>query len=198
MKTENIPGGVEAGGSNEHKPNLKEKALHELREFFGMTIYLWLLFALFALHDTIILTENHLNYQAQGLAIVNALLLAKVMLIGEDLHLGNRFKDNPLVYSILYKAFTFSVVFIGFHIVENVLVGVLRGRTIVQSFPAIGGGSLKGIVSVGTIMFVSLIPFFAFREVGRVIGKSELWSLLFTRGTRVYTLHSRQERSEEG
>src|SRR4051812_14994568 len=115
MKTEGIPGVVEAGGPNEHKRNLRERAVHELREFLAMFLYLWVLFALFALHNMIILAEHHLNYQAQGFAIVNALLLAKVMLIAEDLHLGSRFKDKPLVYSILYKAFAFSVVLIGFH-----------------------------------------------------------------------------------
>jgi FixJ family two-component response regulator len=27
------------------------------------------------------------------------------LLIGEDLHLGNRFRDKPLLYSIFYKCF---------------------------------------------------------------------------------------------
>jgi hypothetical protein len=80
------------------------------------------------------------------------------------------------------------VFLISFHILEEVLVGVIRGKTIAQSFPAIGGGSLQGILSVGTIVFVALIPFFAFREIGRVIGQHELRSLLLSRGTRVYTL----------
>jgi len=42
-------------------------------------------------------------------------------------------------------------------------------------------------------VFVALIPFFAFREIGRVIGKSELWSLLLTRGKKVYTLQTRPQ-----
>jgi hypothetical protein len=39
----------------------------------------------------------------------------------------------------MYKSFAFSVVFMGFHIVERVIVGVFSGRSIAQSFPAIGG-----------------------------------------------------------
>jgi len=31
---------------------------------------------------------------------------------------------------------------------------------------------------------VSLIPFFAFQEVARVVGSGMLWQLLFTRGKR--------------
>ena len=158
-----------------------------------MFLYLWVLFGLFVIHQSIILAQEHINYKAQGFAIINALILAKVMLIGEDLHLGKRFEDKPLIYSIFYKSLVFAVFFIGFHIIEEVVVGVIRGRTIAQSFPAIGGGSLQGILSVGAIVFVALIPFFAFREIGRVIGKSELWFLLISRGKRAYTLQSRPQ-----
>jgi hypothetical protein len=70
---------------------------------------------------------------------------------------------------------------------------VWSGRTIAQSFPDIGGGSLKRILSMGANLFVALIPFFAFREISRVIGPGELWSLLLNRGARVYTLQSRPQ-----
>jgi hypothetical protein len=196
MKIQRVPGAVEPGDLDEHKPNLKERAVHKLKQFLAIFLYLWALFALFALHRTIIFAEHHLNYPAQGFAIVNALVMAKVMLIAEALHLGSRFQDKPLVYSILYKSFAFSIILIGFHILERLLVGMLSGRTIAQSFSAMGGGSLKEIVLVVTIVFVVLIPFFAFREVGRVIGQGELWSLLFTRGTKIYILQSRPQRSE--
>jgi hypothetical protein len=72
-----------------------------------------------------------------------------------------------------------------------VVVGVIRGRTVAQSFPTIAGGSLQGILSVGAIVFIALIPFLAFREIGRVIGKNELWSLLLARGNRIYILQAR-------
>jgi len=37
-----------------------------------MFLYLWVLFALFSIHKSMVLAEEHINYQAQGLAIVNA------------------------------------------------------------------------------------------------------------------------------
>jgi hypothetical protein len=135
--------------------------------------------------------REHINYQAQGFAIINALILAKVLLIGEDLHLARGFEHKSLAYSILYKSLVFTVFLIGFHIVEEVVVGLIRSGSIAQSLPAAGGGSVQAILSRGAIEFIALIPFFAFREIGRVIGKNELWSLLLTRGNRVYTLLSR-------
>ena len=193
MKEEGEPSPAEKGSPSEHKPSLKERAAHQLREFFVIFIYLWALFGLLVINQSVVIARAAQDYQAHGFAIVNALILAKVLLIGEDLQLGSRFRDKPLIYSILYKCFTFSLFIIGFHILERVIVGVLSGRTVAQSFPNIGGGSVTGILSLGATLFVALIPFFAFREISRVIGRGALWSLLLHRGTRVYTLESRPQ-----
>jgi len=193
MKTEQGPGPAEGGSANGHKLTLKERATHQLREFSAMFLYLWALFALLVINRSVVLAREAQDYQAHGFALINALLMAKVLLIGEDLNLGNRFRHKPLLYSIFYKCFVFAIFLIAFHVLERVIVGVWSGRAITQSFPDIGGGSLKGILALGATVFVALIPFFAFREISRVIGSSELWSLLLSRGNRVYTLQSRPQ-----
>jgi hypothetical protein len=164
-----------------------------ISRYLAITIYLWVLFALLVINQSIVLARGAPNYQAHGFAIFNALMLAKILLTGEDLRFGTRFRDKALVYSILYKCFIFTLFLIGFHIVERMIEGVLHGRSVAQSFPDIGGGSVQGILSLGATVFVALIPFFAFREISRVIGPGELWSLLLSRGTRVYTLQSRSQ-----
>ena len=73
MKSQRLPGVAEAGGLDEHKLNPKERVVHKLKQFLAIFLYLWVLLALFDLHRTIILAEHHLNYPAQGFAIVNAL-----------------------------------------------------------------------------------------------------------------------------
>lgn len=170
----------------ERTPTMKERVLHEFRRFMGIFLYLWVLFGLFALNDSIVLAEHHINFKMQGFAALNAFMLAKVMLVAEDLHLGQGFRDRPLVYPILYRSLIFTILLICFHIVERVLVGVVDGKTISESFPEIGGGSLRGIVSAATIVCVALIPFFGFRELGRVIGERELGALIFSRGMKDY------------
>jgi len=138
VNTERGPSPAEKGSPNGHKPTLKERAVHQLREFLVMFIYLWALFALLVINQSIVLAREAQDYQAHGFAILNALILAKVLLIGEDLRLGERFRDRPLLYSIFYKCFIFTLFIVGFHILERVIVGVWRGRTIAQSFPTIG------------------------------------------------------------
>jgi hypothetical protein len=168
--------------SNAHHRSIFEKIIHELKKFLGMAAYLWVLFGLFALHEAIVLEKYHINYRFYGFAIANAIVLAKVMLVAEDLRLGERFREGPLVLPILYKSFVFAIVFICFYVAEEMLIGTVKGKTLLASIPSIGGGSLGGILSVGIIVAVALIPFFAFREIGRVVGERELRILLFTRG----------------
>jgi hypothetical protein len=158
--------------------SLKERATNEFRRFILIFLYLWVVFGLLSIHKSVVLAERHLDYQEHAFAFINALVFAKVLLVGEHFHLGTWFKDKPLIYPILHKCFVFTIVLICFHIIESVLVGVWHGSTFAASFPPILGGSLKGILSVGIMCFVVLIPFFAFREIGRVVGRRELSALI--------------------
>jgi hypothetical protein len=160
---------------------LKEKATDELKRFFVIVLYLWVVFGLLSVYKSVILSQHHLDYPEHAFAIINALLFGKVLLVGEQLHLGTRFNDKPLVYPILHKCFTFTVVLFAFHLAESVARGRWHGKTMADSLPSIGGGSLKGVLSVGVICFVVLLPFFGFREIGRVVGRKELWHLIVKR-----------------
>lgn len=194
----NRPGVAKEGDQEKSKRSLKEKVFDEAKKLFVMFAYLFLLFGLLSIYEWIILAKHQISYKPYGFALINALVLAKVMLIADDLHLGSRFfKDRPLVYPILFKSIVFAIVLVSFHIVEHVIAGVWDGRTIVQSIPSFAGGDLKGILAVGLIMFVALIPFFAFKEIGGAIGERELHSLIFKCGTKTGTLQSRVQQSED-
>jgi hypothetical protein len=73
----------------------------------------------------------------------------------------------------------FTVVLICFHVAESVLVGVWHGNTLADSVPPIVGHGLKGVLAVGVMCFIVLLPFFGFREIARVIGHKELRALMF-------------------
>ena len=158
---------------------LKTGAIDESKKLFGIFIYLWVLLSMFSLHKALVLNDESLIYH-QGFALINALALAKVVLVAEFFHFGDTLKNRPLIYPIMFKSAVFAVILVCFHITEETFIGVLRGKTLSQSIPAdIGGGKLQGILMVGIIMFVVLMPFFAFRELDRAIGKEQLRSLLF-------------------
>jgi hypothetical protein len=75
----------------------------------------------------------------------------------------------------------FAVVLICFHIAERALSDWLHNKPLGDSLTEFGNGRLSGILAVGAIVFVMLVPFFMFTKIGRVLGPDKLWRLLLTR-----------------
>jgi hypothetical protein len=174
-----------------HHHNVKSKVVHEVKQLVFMFLYLFVWFGLFTIHESIVLEQHHIGFTPYGFAAVNALILAKVMLVAEDLHLGHRFEDRPLIYPVLLKSLLFAIVFICFHVVEHVIVGLWSGKAVLQSMPGFGGGGIDGLIMVGVLMSVALIPFFAFTEISRVFGPAALQTLIFKRGRKDFIVELR-------
>jgi len=186
VRFRNVPAQInrsvsEESAKQEQKHNFKERAKDQIRDFTLMFLYLWVVFGMSAIHETIILSQHQINYVSHGLAVVNALVFAKVMLVAEDFHLGHRFQDRPLIYSVLFKSILFAIALISFHIVEHVLIGMWHGKPMGESIAEVGANRLAGIVSLGIIGTVALAPFFLLREISRAIGKDKFWALFFHR-----------------
>jgi len=96
---------------NERLLRLKTGAIDETRKLFGIFIYLWVLLSLFSLHKALVLNDESLIYH-QGFAIINALALAKVVLVAEFFHVGDTLKNRPLIYPIMFKSAVFAVILI--------------------------------------------------------------------------------------
>jgi len=175
-------------GADRPERGLKKRLLDEVRKFLVITLYIWVMLALFSLHKTVVLEQSHLNYQAQGFAIFNALVLAKIVLIADDLHLGSRFGEHPLIYSVLYRSFLFAAVLICFHILEGMVAALWQGRPLSESLAEFGRGDLRGVLSIGALVFVAFIPFFMFREAADLVGGDQLWRLFFDRRARTFRL----------
>src|SRR5262249_12064336 len=72
-----------------------------------------------------------------------------------------------------------SLVLAGCKILEDAAVGFFHGKSFSQSIADLGGGTLKGILTLTVLMFVMFIPFFGFGELQRVLGEGKLAQLFF-------------------
>ena len=180
-RTDSGSGGVRAADKRTHRA--KEWAVEEIKKFLLIAVYLWILLTLFVLQETLILARANIdqNFTPFGFAIINALILAKVVLIAEDLHFAQRLDDWPLIYPTLYKSVAFGILCIAFYILEEVLVGLWQGKVVAESLPPIARQGIKGIVLAATTLTVEFIPLFAVRELGRVLGGRQLRTLFFAR-----------------
>jgi hypothetical protein len=152
------------------RPGLKQKLAHEFREMAWIFLYLALFLCALATYSTLLLREFHLSYFAYGTALFNALIMSKVILLGEYARLGRRYEGKPLLLTAVVKAFQFSVLMAVFHVVEEVIKHLLHGHSAASAVRELTGGRLTEIFVRNLVVFCALVPFFAFRELRRVLG----------------------------
>ena len=158
----------------------KQAINREVTNFLGIAVYLFLLLGMMALHEAVVSAKDGIEYHFYGFTIINALILGKVILIADDLHFAALVRERAPVYSILVKSAAFTILLVVFDIIEEEIVGMFKGKSFGESFPHIGDGSPRAFIYMIIIFFIGLIPFFSYKEIGRVFGERELRSLFFT------------------
>jgi hypothetical protein len=159
--------------------NFKQKAAHELQELFGIFLYLAFFFCAVATYSMLLLNQFHVSYFVFGTALINALVVAKVILIGEYAHLGKKHEVQPLFLSATYKAFLYSLLVFAFHIVEEMIKRRWHGENFAT---ASHGIRVNELLARSVVIFCTFLPLFAFRELRRVLGEDNFRSLFFRAG----------------
>ena len=68
-----------------------------MKEYAGISLYFYVCFGAILLYKESVLEAHDLSYAPYGLAAAKALILGKFMLIGQAIHLGERFRHKPLI-----------------------------------------------------------------------------------------------------
>lgn len=174
--------------------DLKTRAVEELKTYWVIVFYLWLFLGSFTIYRRLIVAETGASYLHYGIAFIEALVIAKVILIGRLFGFTRRFEDKPLIVPVLYKSILFGVLVMLFGVVERLVDGWFHKEDI--------AAILRGIVSIGgyemcarvLILVVAFVPFFAFWEMGRVVGMRKLVTMFFSSHTSGQVLpHSGQD-----
>jgi hypothetical protein len=166
--------------SEPRKEALKKKIEHETREYLVIGAYLACFFLSLTTYRKLVLAEYHIGYFEYGWAVVQAMILAKVILIGEALHLGERFQERPLILSTLWKSLVFALFAALLVMTEHVVHALLRHEPVAGVFQLSGGRGFEMIARF-QLMLVAFVPFFAFRELSRALSLGSLVNLFFRR-----------------
>lgn len=166
------------------KGSLKQRAMEEFKLFWIIAIYLWLFLGSFTLYRRLILAETGVIYLHYGIALIEALVIAKVVLIGKMFGIGRRFDDSPLIVSVLYKTVLFSVFVLVFGVLEHLVEGWFRRQGMLGGLRDIGELGEYELGARVVMLFVAFVPFFALAEIGRVLGAHRLAAMFFSKGLR--------------
>jgi hypothetical protein len=145
-------------------------------------VYLALFFGAFTCYRRLILAEYHIGYLHFGFALIEALVLAKVVLLGDAMHLGRRMEKKPLILPTLYKALIFTVWVVVFRLIEFTITGLIHRKGLASGLDALIRQGIDAFLAENLVVFTAFIPFFAFKELGRVLGEGRIRDLFFRGG----------------
>lgn len=163
------------------KKKLKEKIITEMWRYIAYSVFLTLLFSAFSTYRRLILGEYAISYIHYGYSIFEALILAKIILIGQSFGLGKRFDDKSLIIPTLYKTIVFTLFVLAFTVLEHFVVGHLTGKSSAEVYQEFVDKGIYETFARVYLMFFVFILLFAFFEIGRVLGENKLFKLFFQR-----------------
>jgi hypothetical protein len=168
-------------GSETNVGGWKAKISHELIEYGINAIYLALVFASFTEYRRLLLAAHDIVYTNYWVAVIEGLVLGKVIMIGSILRLGRWVEDKPLIVPTLYKTVIFTVLVALFKVIEHGLRGLWHGVGFMGGLAEVSGQGFEIPLANALVILAAFIPFFAIKELGRVWGGERIWSLFFRR-----------------
>jgi hypothetical protein len=159
-----------------------ERVRHELKEYALVAGYLYVCLGALLLYRYAIESETGASAVHFGTAAVKALILGKFVLLGQVAGVGTRGSTGTVLGRIAWKSVAFLLLLIVLTVIEEVVAGMIHGRSLGKALAELGSRSWLDIVASSLLLLLVLIPFFGAREVSAALGPGGLKRLLAGRG----------------
>src|SRR5262249_31645933 len=144
--------------------------------------YLAFFLIAFAWYRRLILAEYDILYLNYWMPVLEAAVLAKVIMVGDMVHLGRGLERRPLLGPTFFRTVLFSVWVGMFTVLEGTVRGLLHGKGLAAGVAELASKGRYELLAECVVMFCAFVPFFAFKELEGVLGKDELRDLFWRRG----------------
>jgi hypothetical protein len=171
----------------EHIPHASQAAtrssqvIEEFKLYLLIVLYLWIFLGSFTIYRRLVVAETGAAYLNYGIALIEALVIGKVILIGKMFSVSRRFEDKPLIVPVIYKSALFGVLVLLFGLMEHIVKGWFHSEGLLGGLRAIGELGVYELGARVLMLIVAFVPFFAFWELGRILGKQRLYALFFSK-----------------
>ena len=161
------------------KKTLKQKLLHEISEYLINVVYLAIFFGAFAVARRLTLAHFDIYVADYFVGIIKALVIGKVIMIGAFMRISHVYENKPLIIPVFYKTILFVICVIIFDIIEVLIKETIKLQSLADAYQFLMVEHFSKLWLGGVIMiFVSFIPFFASKELSRVIGQQKFRDML--------------------
>lgn len=164
------------------KSKWKSTLHHELKEYLQNFIFLAIFFSVFAIYRRLLLEHYGVHLEDYGISVIKALILAKVVMIGDLLHIGRRLSGKPLIYQVLFKSLAFTIWVAIFDVVESLIRVSIEAKTFNGAYEEFLNHFDSVLLGGLLVVYFAFVPFFALKELGKVLGQEKLQKLFFKDG----------------
>ena len=161
----------------------KQKLVHEMVEYSLNFVYLAFFLVAFTWYRRLILAEYAISYTNYWVPLIEAAILAKIIMIGDIMRLGRGLERTPLVVPTLYRTVVFSVLVGVFSVLEHTGGALLHGKGLTEGLAEIASKGRFELLAQCVVIFGAFVPFFAFKELEGVVGQGKLRNLFWRRAT---------------
>jgi uncharacterized membrane protein len=165
------------------KKNLKKRLISELKEYWLNVIYMGLIFSAIIFYRRLVLEHYGIYLDDYFSGVIKALIIAKVVMIGAYMSISRKFENKPLIYAVLFKAVLFTVLVMLFDVAEAFLLILIHNPDLPEALGELKNHLTNVWLGGALLIFFSFIPFFAFKELVRVLGKEKVRELFLKKRT---------------
>ena len=165
--------------AEERPAGLKRRVLAEMIEYYFDFLYLAFFLVAFNFYRRLILAEYDITYMNYGIPLLEAAALAKIIMIGDMVPMGHGFQRRPLIIPTVARSVLFAFYVLIFALIEHTVSGLLHGQGWLAGILEIESNGHDELLAKSVIVFAAFVPFFAFKELEKVLGKERLRSLFW-------------------
>lgn len=146
-----------------------------------LTVYLTLFLSSLMIFRSLVLGLEIFTFFRFGYNFFEALLLAKIILLGKMLHIGERYAHRSMIIPVVYMSFVFSVFVFVFDSLEHFLFSFFSGKETGKIWEEFSNQIVNQGLGKLLISFFFFIPLFSFLQLSRFVGGEKVFKLFFRR-----------------
>jgi hypothetical protein len=166
-------------GSPKNKRNWKQLLFREFSEYMVNVAYMSIMFSAVIFYRRLVLAHYDIYLDDYFSGVFKALVIGKVVMAGAFMSISRKFEHKPLIFPVLYKTVLFTFLVILFDIAEMFIRGLVQTPALGEAVDHLGTHLNRIWIGGAMLIFFIFIPFFAFKELVRVIGKDKIKNLFF-------------------
>ena len=159
----------------------REILAHEMFEYFFNFAFLSFFLVSFAWYRRLLLASYNIEYTGYWAPLVEAAILAKVIMIGDVLRVARGLRNWPLAVPAIYRTVVFSLLVVLFSILEHVGGALFHGRKAADGIAELTSTGWQGLLAWYVLIIAAFLPFFTVKEIEAAFGPSKVRGLFFSK-----------------